>query len=93
MLAAPRWNVLGGRDLVRPYRTRVMWNPGDDRCVAADVLTVGQAPSRHWLISGEIVRVRFYELESLRQALSVRKVSYLSWRPSLSGRARREGGT
>lgn len=56
-LVHPRWNLLGGRQLVRPNRTGVVWNPGDDRCVAAEVLLVGDAPGSRWLLSGEIIGV------------------------------------
>ncbi len=48
-------DVLGERQLVRPYRQGVQWNPADDLCVLADVRTRGGA---EWRCAGRIFTVR-----------------------------------
>jgi hypothetical protein len=61
VLSDPRLGLLGAVDLVRPYRSYVMWNPSDDRCVAAQVLTHGGGPSGRWLLRGELFGVHHAE--------------------------------
>ncbi|MFT4299862.1 MAG: hypothetical protein QM597_09535 [Aeromicrobium sp.] len=55
-LARPGWGVLGGREVVRPYRHHVQWNPADDRCDEADLRVVRRTTpgAPRWRIAGLI---------------------------------------
>ncbi len=54
-LTNPRLALLGAVDLVRPYGSYVMWNPSDDRCVAAEFLSEGGGDLDGWLLRGELL--------------------------------------
>jgi hypothetical protein len=51
-----RWQVLGSRRLVKPFRDGVQWNPADDACLAADIQMQSQ-PVRSWQLSGSLVEI------------------------------------
>lgn len=51
-----RWNLLGSRRLLWPFRDGVQWNPADHLCLAADI-SIEPGARSNWLISGAIVEL------------------------------------
>jgi hypothetical protein len=49
--------VLGARNLVWPFRKGVQWGPGDDKCVAGEMLLENRTSGQSWTLSGEIYQV------------------------------------
>jgi len=45
---------------VRPYRSRIKWDPADDLCLAAE-LFVQPYPAKDWLISGKLFEIEYRE--------------------------------
>lgn len=62
-----RWQVLGSRRLVKPFRDGVQWNPADDACLAADIQIQWQ-PVRSWQLSGSLVEIGEHPASSHRDA-------------------------
>ena len=55
LLTDTRFNLLGARNLLSPYRDGVKWNPEDERCVAGELLWItDDGPKR---FSGELFEV------------------------------------
>jgi hypothetical protein len=52
LLAEQRFDLLGGRNLVAPYRASVKWNPADERCVTGELRWVLEGGERRF--SGEL---------------------------------------
>lgn len=55
LLRDPRFNLLGPRDLVAPYRNSVKWNPEDERCVLGELVWTPGPGARRF--SGELFEV------------------------------------
>jgi hypothetical protein len=52
-----RWQVLGSRRLVKPFRDGFKWNPADEACLAADIQMQSQPNNRPWHLSGSLVEI------------------------------------
>jgi hypothetical protein len=53
-----RRSILGQRNLVRPRAPdRIHWYPGDDHCVAGELLTTPSATNHNWQLTGAIFDV------------------------------------
>ncbi len=52
--------ILGVRQVVRPYRNYIKWDPADDLCLAAELFAQPH-PAKDWLISGKLFEIEYRE--------------------------------
>jgi hypothetical protein len=50
--------ILGARQVVRPYRSGIKWDPADDHCLATEIFAQAY-PDKDWLISGKLFEITY----------------------------------
>lgn len=60
MLVQQSRAILGVRQVVRPYRNHIKWDPADDLCLAAELFSQPHS-AKDWLISGKLFEIKYKE--------------------------------
>ena len=58
LLQQPDQAILGGRQVVYPFRNSYKWDPADDLCLAAELFLQPHA-GKDWLLSGKLYEIQY----------------------------------